>query len=207
MGLRKAAGEPLRGVVEREFARDMPGLLKALKSGDSEQRRWAARDLAAHPACADTLGAQLAAERDPSVREALFTSLARHANAAAVNALLPLLRSEDAGLRNGAIETLAAMPEEAGPRIAALLRDADADVRIFTVNLLGELKHEQVLPWLVGVLEHDAAVNVVAAAIDVLAEVGGAGQLHALNAAARRFPGEPFVGFAAEVAAERIRAA
>jgi len=207
MGLRKAAAEPLREVVEREHARDLPGLVAALKSGDAEQRRWAARDLAAHPQAAPTLGAQLLAERDGSVREALFTSLATHASDEAANALLPLLRSEDAGLRNGAIEALAGMPAAAGPRITALLRDADPDVRIFTVNLLGELKHEQVTRWLAGVLEHDPAVNVVAAAIEVLAEVGGAAQLPALDTAARRFADDPFVGFAAQVAADRIRAA
>ncbi len=205
MGLRKAAAEPLREVVEREHARDLPGLLAALKTGDAEQRRWAARDLAAHPPAAATLGAQLLAERDASVREALFTSLATHASDEAANALLPLLRSEDAGLRNGAIEALAAMPGVTGQRIAALLRDADPDVRIFTVNLLGDLRHAQVPRWLVEVLEHEPAVNVVCAAIEVLAEVGGAEHLVALDAAARRFAADPFVGFAASVAADRIR--
>lgn len=206
MGLRKATAEPLREVVEREHARDLPGLLAALKGGSAEQRRWAARDLAAYPASAQALGAQLLSEADASVREALFTSLGRHANDAAAAALLPLLRSEDAALRNGAIETLAAMPAATGPRVAALLRDTDPDVRIFTVNLLGELRHPEVPQWLTGVLQHDAAVNVVAAAIEVLAEVGTEAHVAVLQQAARRFAADPFVGFAADVAIERIRA-
>ncbi len=204
MGLRKAAAEPLREVIEREHARDLPGLVAQLKTGDAEQRRWAARDLAAFPSSAPTLGAQLLVERDPSVRETMFTSLAVHASDAAASALLPLLRSEDAALRNGAIEALAAMPQATGPRIDALLRDADPDVRIFTVNLLGELRHERVAPWLVGVLEHDAAVNVVCAAIEVLAEIGTAAHAPVLQQAARRFAQDPFVGFAAGMAIERL---
>ncbi len=204
MALRRTAAEPLREVVEREHARDPDGLLAQLKTGDTEQRRWAARDLAAHPAAAAALGSRLAAEPDPSVREALFTSLSRHANDAAADALLPLLRSEDAELRNGAIEALASMPVIAGVRIDALLADADADVRIFAVNLLGDLRHERVPRWLLGVLEHEVSVNVVCAAIEVLAEVGSTEHLAALGAAARRFGDDPFVAFAADVAIGRI---
>lgn len=207
MGLRKATPEPLREVVERRTPRDLPGLLAALKNPDVEQRRWAARDLAAYPAAATTLGAQLLAEAEPSVREALFTSLATHANEAAATALLPLLRSEDPGLRNGAIEALGGMPDAAAPRIAALLRDADPDVRIFTVNLLGELRHERVPDWLLGVLRQESQVNVVCAAVEVMAEVGGEQHVAALREAARRFPADAFVGFAVDVAVERIRAA
>lgn len=206
MGLRKAAAEPLREVIEREHARDLPGLLAQLRTGDVEQRRWAARDLAAHPAASVALGEQLLCEREHSVRQTLFTSLTTHASEPAAAALLPLLRSEDAMLRNGAIEALAGMPQATGPRVAALLRDADADVRIFTVNLLADLRHEQVPQWLLGVLQHDAAVNVVCAAIEVLAEVGSASHIEALRQAAARFPDDPFAGFAAELAIERIRA-
>jgi HEAT repeat protein len=206
MGLRKAAAEPLREVVEREHPRDAEGLLVQLRTGNDEQRRWAARDLAAHPQAAEALGERLLQERDSSVRQTLFTSLSGMANDAAAAALLPLLRSEDAQLRNGAIEALAGMPQVTGPRVAALLRDSDADVRIFTVNLLGDLRHEQVPQWLAGVLAHDTAVNVVCAAIEVLAEVGSPADVPALKAACRRFPDDVFVGFATQLAIERIEA-
>ena len=166
----------------------------------------AARDLAAYPHAAEALGERLLHERDSSVRQTLFTSLSGIASDAAATALLPLLRSDDAQLRNGAIEALAGMPQVTGPRIAALLRDSDADVRIFTVNLLGDLRHDLVPQWLTGVLAHDTAVNVVCAAIEVLAEVGSHTDVPALQAACRRFPDDPFVGFATELAIERIEA-
>ena len=208
MGLKKpVTREPLREVVEREHPRDVPGLCAQLRDGTAEQRRWAARDLAGQAGTMGLLGERLLAERDVRVREALLTSLTATPCEDAVTALLPLLRSEDAQLRNGAIEALASMPQVVGPRIDRLLDDGDADVRIFTVNLLGELRHKHVASWLLQVLEHDEVVNVVAAAIEVLAEVGGPEHVAGLRRAARRFAGDPFIGFATEIAVERIEAA
>jgi HEAT repeat protein len=208
MGLRRTRPtEGLREVVEREHPRDLPGLLAQLRSGDAEQRRWAARDLAAHPQAAAALGEQLLREPRADVRETLLTTLSGQPGEAAAAALLPLLRSEDAALRNGAIEALAGMPQAVGPRISGLLHDADADVRIFTVNLLGELRHPQVLAWLLQVLAHEAQVNVVAAAVEVLAEVAGPEHAPALLAARARFADDDFIGFAVDMAIERIEAA
>lgn len=208
MGLRKTSQpEPLREVVDRAADRDMPGLIGQLRSGDAAQRRWAARDLGACPEAAAALGEHLLGERDASVREALLTSLSAIGDESAAAALLPLLRSENAQPRNGSIEALAGMPRAVGPRIGALLRDADPDVRIFTVNLLGDLRHPQVTDWLVQVLAQDAAVNVVAAAIEVLAEVGGPAHVAALRAAKARFDHDPFIGFAADIAVDRVEAA
>lgn len=205
MGLRKTnQPEGLREVVDRAPTRDLPGLLTQLRSGDPDQRRWAARDLAAHPQAAAALGEQLLREAAPGVREALLTSLAGMASEAAASALLPLLRSDDAQLRNGAIEALAGMPQAVAPHIAGLLRDGDVDVRIFTVNLLGELSHPQVPGWLAQVLAQEADVNVVAAAVEVLAEVGSPAHADALREARSRFAGDAFIGFAIDIALARI---
>lgn len=205
MGLRKNSElEPLRQVIDRAMPRDAQGLIAQLRSPDAERRRWAARDLAVHGEAAQALGAQLQQEQDSSVREALFTSLGSIATQDCVTALLPLLRRDDAQLRNRAIEVLASMPRVVAPRISALLADADVDVRIFTVNLLGELRHERVTQWLLNVLANEREVNVVAAAIDVLAEVGEPEHVAALHNARQRFAQDPFIGFAADVAIARI---
>ncbi len=207
MALKRATlRDGLREVVEREHPRDVDGLMAQLRSGDAEQRRWAARDLTAHPASASALGEHLLREADPSVREAVFTTLAAQASEGAAGALLPLLRSDDATLRNGALEALGAMPAAVAPRITALLRDTDPDVRIFTVNLLGELRHPQVPAWLLQVMRHDTQVNVVAAAIEVLAEVGEASHADAVRGAVQRFADDPFIAFAADLALERMAA-
>ncbi len=205
MGLKKQADAfVVHPVTTRDYARDLPGLIAQMNDVESAVRRWAARDLGSHPAAAAALGARLVVEADSSVRSALFSSLARLGGDDVVTAVLPLLRSEDPALRNGAIEVLSGLPDAVAPHIDALLRDGDSDVRIFTVNLLGDLHHVRVVAWLEHVLMQDTAVNVVGAALEVLAEVGTAGSLPALRAVARRFPDDAFIGFAVDLAIERI---
>lgn len=198
----------LRPVEAREYTRDTGGLVAQLADADTTVRRWAARDLAMHPDAALALCARLPEERDTSVRSALFTTISHIAigerGSEVVQALLPLLRSEDPGLRNGVIEVLSGLPDAVAPHIEALLRDTDSDVRIFTVNLLGDLPHPKVPRWLQQVLLQDSAVNVVGAALEVLAEVGTPESLPALRAVAQRFADEAFIGFAVSLAAERI---
>jgi len=209
MGLKRHADSTatLHPVEPRDYPRDQAGLLAQLGDPDAAVRRWAARDLAAHPGAATMLCARLAQERDASVRAVLFSSAAALGGTAVVQAMVQLLRSEDPALRNGAIEVLAHLPAAVAPHIDALLRDGDSDVRIFTVNLLGELHHPQVPRWLQQVLERDEAINVVGAALDVLAEVGGREALPALHAARRRFADDDYIAFTASLAIERIEAA
>jgi hypothetical protein len=205
MGLKKHAdASALHPVATRDYARDLPGLVAQMGDVEAAVRRWAVRDLGAYPAAVTALGARLAVETDSSVRSALFSTLSRLGGDDAVTAMLPLLRSEDPELRNGAIEVLSGLPEAVAPHIEALLCDRDSDVRIFTVNLLGDLRHLCVVAWLERVLMQDAAVNVVGAALEVLAEVGTAGSLTALRAVARRFPDDAFIAFAVDLAVERI---
>ena len=199
--------QTLHPVEPRDFARDTHGLLEQLARGDATQRRWAARDLGGCDDAVPALAAHLACEADASVREAVFTSLKQIASPAVADGLLPLLRSEDAGLRNGAIEVLAGLPAVVAPRIDALLADADPDVRIFAVNLLADLPHAGVPDWLERVLRHELHVNVVGAALDVAAEVAGPALAEALSLVPGRFQDEPYIAFAALLALQRIEPA
>jgi len=194
----------LRPVEAREYARDTDGLIAQLSDPDISVRRWAARDLAAHPGAAAALCKQLTLESDASVRAVLFSSAAQLGGSEVAKALMPLLRSEDVALRNGAVEVLSGLPDAVAPHIERLLQDADSDVRIFTVNLLGDLQHAQVPLWLAQVLLHEPAVNVVGAALEVLAEVGTTESLPALRSAALRFADDAYIGFAVDLAIARI---
>lgn len=207
MALRRAS-EPagLRRIEPREYVRDGAGLIEQLQDPDVSTRRWAARDLAEHPEAATALCNHLITEQDSSVREVIFTTLTCLATSTAVQGLLPLLRSEDANLRNSAIEALSSLPDKVGTHIDALLQDSDPDVRIFTVNLLGDLRHPDVAKWLSQVLTADPHINVVAAALEVLAEIGTPDAHPALTQARQRFASDPFIGFAADLAEQRIEA-
>jgi len=205
MGLKKSSEVAgLRRIEAREYPRDFDGLLTQLADADASVRRWAARDLAGHAQAATCLCHRLTEESDASVRAMLFTSAAQLGGGAVVDGMLPLLRSEDAALRNGAIEVLAGLPDAVAPRIDALLQDGDSDVRIFTVNLLGNLPHAKVPQWLGQVLRSELEPNVIGAAVEVLAEVGGHEVLEDLRSARIRFVDDPFIVFAADLALERI---
>ncbi len=189
---------------ERRLARDFAGLVAALDDPDPTTRRWAARDLEAHREASPALVARLAVETDVSVREVILTSLTCLGDDTAVDGLIQALRSEDALLRNGAIVALQQLPDAVAPRMEALLADPDSDVRIFAVRVLESLRHPRVEDWLLEVIERDAHLNVCATAVDLLGEVASPRARAPLEALKRRFPDEPYIQFAADLALRRI---
>lgn len=194
---------------ERARPRDFNGLVAELEAQNPAARRWAARDLVeANPDAGAEVSAvllqRLEREDNPAVREAIFTGLTRLGDAVAVAGLVSCLRSEDATLRNEAIEALKQLPEAVAPMMHGLLQDADPDVRIFAVNVLESLRHPQVEAWLIAVIEQDPHVNVCATAVDLLGEVGSSAARSALEALRQRFVDEPYIRFAADLALKRI---
>jgi len=189
---------------DRKLARECPDLLLSLTDTNATTRRWAARDLVNCPGAAAALVAQLKREPELSVREVILTTLTRLGDATAVAGLVDCLRSEDAALRNEAIEAMKQLPDEVAPIMHGLLTDADPDVRIFSVNVLESLRHPDVELWLMEVITQDAHVNVCATAVDLLSEVGTAAAVAPLQLLKARFKDEPYMQFAANLALRRI---
>jgi HEAT repeat protein len=192
------------GEDERQIPRDFVGLVAELASDNPVARRWAARDLSAFPEAGEALVARIHGEGNPSVRETILTTLTRLGDDVAVAGLVDCLRGEDPALRNQAVEAMQQLPEKVGAIMGGLLADADSDVRIFAVNILESLRHPQVEAWLIDVIERDAHVNVCATALDLLGEVGTERALDALGRLKARFPGEPYIQFASDLAIKRI---
>lgn len=207
MALKKGKPTPATDVPgERQQARDRDGLLQALQADDPMMRRWAARDLAAHPEAAAALVGQLRSEPENSVRQVILTSLTQIGNDTAIQGLIDCLYLEDAMLRNAAIEVLKELPEQVAPFMGKLLQDPDPDVRIFAVDVLESLRHPRVEDWLIEVISQDPHVNVCATAVDLLGEVGSAQAKAALIALKQRFADEPYIQFASDLALKRIGA-
>jgi HEAT repeat protein len=189
---------------ERTKDRDYASLIQQLEHEDPLVRRWGARDLAEYPQAAAALTSRLLGEVELSVREVILSSLAAIGDETAVRGLVDCLRSEDALLRNEAIEIMKLLPDQVAPIMLTLLVDADTDVRIFAVNILESLRHPAVENWLIEVIQHDENVNVCATALDLLAEVGSKASEQPLTQIQARFPGEPYIRFAAEMALKRL---
>ncbi len=175
-----------------------------LLSDDASVRRWAARDITHCDGASMMLLDQLEVETDLSVRQVILTSLTQVGDSEAVEGLVRCLRTEDAGLRNEAIEAMKHLPKEIAPIMACLLNDSDPDVRIFAVNILESLCHPDVEQWLIGVIRDDEHINVCATAVDLLGEVGSELSTQALQELKDRFDEEPYIQFAADLAIKRI---
>ena len=189
---------------ERATPRNFEGLCDELNSENQTARRWAVRDLAQYPQASVALVSRLKIEDHPTVRTAILDTLAQLGDDVAISGIVECLRSDEASLRNEAIEVLKNIPEQVAPIIDALLNDADSDVRIFAVNILESLHHEDVEKWLIRVIEHDEHLNVCATAVDLLSEVGTELSLNALQQLKIRFSEEPYICFSVDLALKRI---
>jgi HEAT repeat protein len=184
---------------------DAAAIARALAEGNEDERWAAARAAANLPDSVPALKDALAGEPSPAVREALFSALARIASPQSAEAVLPLLRSDDALLRTRASDALVAMKQAAWPFIAVLLRDESADVRVLACGMLREMPSERAAPLCCELLDAEPEQNVCAAAVETLAELGDASALPALMRCAQRFRGTPFLEFSIDTAIDRVR--
>lgn len=191
---------------DRKNTRECSALIASLADSSATTRRWAARDLVNCPNSAVILVDHLKREPELSVREVILSTLTQLGDAAAVAGLVDCLRSEDAALRNEAVEAMKQLPDEVAPMMQGLLTDPDPDVRIFTVNILESLCHPDVEAWLIEVISTDPHINVCATAVDLLSEVGTQAALEPLALLKSRFSADPYIQFAANLALRRIRA-
>ncbi|MDY6948325.1 MAG: HEAT repeat domain-containing protein, partial [Pseudomonadota bacterium] len=130
--------------------------------------------------------------------------LARINSSESVAAILALLRSDEASLRTGALDTLRAMGGAIREHLPGLLADADSDVRVLSCEIARGLPGPEATHMLCDLLVREHDVNVCGAAIDVLAEIGEAPALPVLAQCAARFSATPFLVFAIKVATDRI---
>jgi HEAT repeat protein len=175
-----------------------------LAQGTSDQRWDAARTARDLPNGFQLLSRAISTETEPRVREAVLTSLAWIGTPECAEAVLPGLRSNDSQLRAASLDALRAMPSATASQLPQLLHDADPDVRLLACDLVRSQSANEASRLLGDVLTHDSEANVCAAAVEVLAETGGPSLLPLLAQCAARFPDDPFLAFAIQIAGERL---
>jgi HEAT repeat protein len=180
--------------------------LAQLRDPNPDVRWKAVRDLAQDPGAHAALAGALMMETSPQVREAIFTSLVQIGSDASARAAATFIRSEDAALRTGALDALAAMPEATEHLLPDLLADADADVRLLSCELARALAPDVATQLLGALLLNEREVNVCGAAVEVLSEVGAPEAIGPMLACKARFPDEAFLGFAIDEAVARAGA-
>ena len=94
------------------------------------------------------------------VQEAVDRALRKIGGPEVVHAVIPMLRSDDAPVRNLSMDLLRALGNSDLEALFQLLHDADADVRIFASDILGSVGTVLAVPPLCRALLHDPEVNV-----------------------------------------------
>ncbi|NBC37415.1 hypothetical protein GTZ99_12725 [Novosphingobium sp. FSY-8] len=177
----------------------------SLDSDDPMERRRAVQQCVEEPNPVAALLGLLREEHENIVRQAAFTELAALGTSEAAQGLAELLSNADPALRNGALEALVAMPEQAMGLLAPLAFCDDPDVRIFAVMMANELPSERTADWLIALAAKEQDANVCSNLAEAIGGTGRRDALPVLQAIIERFPREPYLAFAAETAMTRIR--
>ena len=122
------------------------------------------------------------------------------------NEVFNMLKSDNAYLRNTAIKFLQEYGKEAKPFIEKLLNNSDKDMRIFAINILGDVNYEDSLDLLRYIIMKEKDINVLMTAVDYLGEIGEERDIALLEALKEEFKDEEYVAFGINLAIERIRA-
>jgi HEAT repeat protein len=204
-----SATQPDPATATDVASRGYEALVAELWDADSGIRRAAVRGLAALPAGVPdpsmALCDRLDVETSLSVRSVIMSRLILVGTPEVAVRLTDHLHSDDAQLRNAAIEALQEMPRAVAPLLDRLLADEDSDVRIFAVNILSAVCLERAPERLAAVVRTDPHVNVCVAAVDGLVEVGGTEMISDIESLGARFAQNAFVQFAVDTAIRRIR--
>lgn len=119
--------------------------------------------------------------RSSGVQEAVDTALRKIGGKAVVDAVIPLLRSEDAPVRNISMDVLREVGKSDVSTLTGLLEDKDPDIRIFVADILGSTGSAVAVPLLSNALLRDPEVNVRYQAAVSLGELAYPEAAEALN--------------------------
>lgn len=181
---------------------DRTNLLERLRDADKAEVREASflvgeeRIVEAVPVLAYLLD-----DENIGVQEAADRALRKIGGAETVEAVVPLLRSERAPVRNLAMDILRQVGIQHLDALVALMHDEDADIRIFATDILGATGSVLAVEPLVRALLRDPEVNVRYQAAVSLGELGSTEAAHALG---RAMKDEEWVQYAAVEALAKI---
>ncbi|MFK4763228.1 HEAT repeat domain-containing protein [Desulfobaculum sp. SPO524] len=136
-------------------------IAKVLQTGEVEDKREAAF-LAGDKECREAIPdlAQLLLSDNLGLQEAADMALRKLGGVETAEAVIPLLRSDDAPVRNLSMDILREIAGEAMSSLTKLVHDEDPDIRIFVSDILGSSGSSQAVSPLGDMLLKDPEVNV-----------------------------------------------
>lgn len=161
---------------------DHSEIIQGLQSEDERDRAFAVEDIVFEGVSGglDLLIEHIQQEKSIFVREVIVNNISQIQDPALVQKLLPLLRSDDAFIRNAIIDIVSTRRDEVAAYLEPLMEDADKDVRKFALDILYQLKTEEVAPYMVCFL-NDSDINIIITAVEYLGNLGTTEQTPAIN--------------------------
>lgn len=123
---------------------------------------------------------------------------------APIESIMGLLKVRNAYIRNLGITTLQSYGDAIKYYIVKFLIGNDRDLRIFAINVLGDVNFPQSRDMLIELLEKESDINVAMTAVDYMAEIGTIEDIPLLETLKSRFQ-DPYVEFAIDNAIRSIR--
>lgn len=178
-------------------------ILQALTSDDSLVVRQAAFE-AANQGLKSALPflVKLFESSSMGIQEAVEVAVRKIRGEDAVRLIIPILRSEDATVRNISMDILREIAEDDVQSMIDLVYDEDPDIRIFATDILGSIQNASVVQALCEALLHDPEVNVRYQAAISLGEIKDPKSVDVLKQA---ISDEEWVQYAAIGALAKIR--
>ena len=150
---------------------DLSRCIDALSSADESERIYAAEDIgyANQSAGVEALLARLQVEPSRAVKEAIFASLSQIDHSSVIEAMVDSLDSDDAFIRNQAVEVLRGRGTRVVGSLARAFSQGGSDRRKLVIDVLGSLGTAESVPIFERALR-DADINVVITAVDCAGE-------------------------------------
>lgn len=123
---------------------------------------------------------------------------------APIEAVMDLLKVKNAYIRNLGITTLQSYGDAIKYYIVKFLIGDDRDLRIFAINVLGDVNFPESREMLVELLENEKDINVAMTAVDYMSEIGEPADIPLLESIKKRFD-DPYAMFAIDNAIRAIR--
>ena len=127
------------------------------------------------------------------------------ADDAPIEEIMDLLKLHNAYVRNLGISILRGFGNSIKYYIVKFLIGDDRDLRIFAINVLGDVDFAESRDMLVELLENEQDINVAMTAVDYMGEIGEMEDIGLLESLKDRFAGDFYVEFAVDGAIKMIR--
>jgi len=128
-----------------------------------------------------------------------------NADEAPIEKIMDLLKLDNAYIRNLGISILRSFGDSIKYYIVKFLIGDDRDLRIFAINVLGDVDFSESRDMLVELLQSEEDINVAMTAVDYMGEIGEPQDIPLLESLKERFKGEFYVEFAVDSAIKMIK--